>query len=621
MLARPSLVRCYCETVFAAACLGVALIAGHLNINFIERRPIAFAVLAGGVLLGEMLPIKVPRGGEDEELTLSSSFALALLVVGGIGPALIAQGAASLLQDRVAGKPFWRQRFNVGQYTLALLFAGAIVSAMTVDTPAATANPIASGQVPAMMLAAGTFFVINSALVGVAVALFRGVPIGRYFRHDPGFLALTGGVMVLVAPVVLATTMYSVVIVPLCLAPALALYKAISRGARSEHAARHDPLTGLPNRAAFREAVAQAVQDGREPGCVLLMDLDRFKEVNDTLGHHTGDVLLAKVAERLLAAAGADGMVARLGGDEFAVVSSAPSLEQAHGLAQRLADSLAAAFELGPTVVDVQASVGIALFPAHGSGIDTLLQKADVAMYRAKELRTAVMAYDERHDQNSPARLSLTAALRTAIQGEEIIVLYRPQLDVRTGEVRAVEALARWRHPERGLIGPASFVGVAERTNLIEPLTNLVIASRWHRWRGGVAGDRPHGGGQHLAPGAGRPSLHRQRARRPPGRRSAARSPQAGGHRGRPDGRSGDRSSGCSSSASAVSRSRSMTSAPATRRWPISPTCRSQRSRSTARSCRGWASARASGSSCTRRSTSPTISGFARSPKGSARAR
>jgi diguanylate cyclase (GGDEF)-like protein len=481
-----SKVRLYCEAVFIAGCAVVVLLLPQAHLGYITSDPLTFAVLTAGVVLGEMLPIKVPRRGDDEELTLSASFAMTILLVGGLGPALIAQGLASVLQDATSGKPWWRTRFNLGQYALAMSVAWALIGDIASSSHLDVLHPFTSGQLPAMMIGAGGFFLVNTGVVGVAVALYQGAPILRYFRNNLSFVVITGGVVLLVAPIVLAATAYSVAIVPLCLAPVVAMYNSISQSARSEYAARHDSLTGLPNRTAFHEAITAATHDEREPAAVLLMDLDRFKEVNDTLGHRYGDLLLVQVAQRFREVMGGESQIARLGGDEFAVVCPGGDTGAATALAHRIADSLRTPFELDEMVVDVQASVGISLFPQHGRGVETLLQKADVAMYRAKETRTDVALYDERHDHHSPAKLALTAELRSAVAGEEIILYYQPELDLRTREVMAVEALVRWDHPRLGVLPPSSFVRMAEATNLIKPLTQRVMeiallqVADWH---------------------------------------------------------------------------------------------------------------------------------------------
>jgi diguanylate cyclase (GGDEF)-like protein len=464
----------------------MVLLVGDAHLRYITDDPVTFGILCVGVVLGEMLPIKIPRRGDDETLTLSAAFAMAMLLVGGLGPALIAQGVASVVQDVTSGKPWWRTRFNLGQYTLSMAAAWLVIKAVSVSPRLDVLHPFSSRQLPAMLLAAGAFFLVNAWVVGTAVAMYQNVPVLRYFRNNLSFVVITGGVVLLVSPMVLAAAAYTVAIVPLCLAPIVAMYNSVSQTARSEHAARHDSLTALPNRTAFHEKMTAAIEDDTVPASILLMDLDRFKEVNDTLGHRYGDLLLIQVAQRFNDVIGTVGQIARLGGDEFAVISPGGDPQEALKLAHRLADALRDPFELEEMVVDVQASVGIALFPDHGHGVETLLQKADVAMYRAKETRSDVALYDERHDHHSPAKLALTAELRTAVDTEEIVLWYQPELDLRTREVLAVEALVRWDHPRLGVLPPSSFVRMAEATNLIKPLTQRVMeiallqVADWH---------------------------------------------------------------------------------------------------------------------------------------------
>ena len=346
-----------------------------------------------------------------------------------------------------------------------MVAADVIIRSLSVTHHLISAHPWASGQLPAMMLGAAAFFVVNTGLVGVAVALYQGMPIVRYFRNDFGFVVVTGGVMVLISPIVLAAAAYSVAIVPLCLAPVLAMYNSVSRGARSEHAARHDSLTGLPNRAAFHEAVGAArlrrAGSGLHPahGPRSLQGGQR----------HARAPLRRSAARRRSPSASASAIGAD-GRDRPArrrrVRGRLPGSRRRRTLelATRLGRaSLGAAFELEAMVVDVQASIGVALFPEHGAGVETLLQKADVAMYRAKETRQGLALYDERHDHNSPAKLALTAELRNAVETDEIVVWFQPELDLRTGEVIAVEALVRWEHPGAGRARAERFVGSPSR--------------------------------------------------------------------------------------------------------------------------------------------------------------
>ena len=469
-------VRRFCGAVVLAALALAAVALPDAHLAWILHDPLRFGVLSAGVLVGEMLPIQIPRRGSgNESLTLSAAFALALLMIGGLGPALVAQSVASALPDMLGHKPGWRTRFNVGQYTLALLATWLVVRAIAGDHPLEVAHPFASGQLPALMLGAGAYFLVNRCLVGVAVAIYQGSKLRAYFQENSAFGVLTGTIILLTAPIVLAAASYTVFIVPLCLAPIVAMYQSLSQSARSQALALHDSLTGLPNRMAFTQAAAGATADPRVPGCVLLLDLDRFKEVNDTLGHRYGDLLLVQVAERFRATVGPQGEIARLGGDEFALVAGHCDRECAMKLAERIAESLREPFQLEDLVVDSQASVGIALFPEHGATLETLLQRADVAMYHAKATRENFELYDERFDHYSPARLALTGELRAAITGGEIVVWYQPQLDFATGEVPGVEALVRWEHPTMGLLAPSEFVRMAEQTNLIKPLTSRVL--------------------------------------------------------------------------------------------------------------------------------------------------
>lgn len=476
--------RAYCDAIFVAGCVVVALVARTANLGYITSHWAEFTVLAAGVLLGEMLPVKITRRGGDEEITSSAAFSLALLIAGGLVPALVAQCSASLIQDRWSGKPWWRVRFNIGQYALAMTAA---LTAMRLISPhIGMAHQFSASELPAIFVGAGVFFLVNNGIVGVAVAMYQEVPIGRYFHSDAFFVVVNGGVTVLMAPLVVAATASSVFLVPLFLAPILAMYNTVWQGARSHYAAHHDPLTGLPNRAAFHDAVHDALKPGRPQSCVLLIDLDRFKDVNDTLGHRYGDMLLQQVAERFRGELDGDDHIARLGGDEFAILGPGRDRASAVELAHRVAASLRDPFELEAMTVDAQASVGIALCPQDGSDVEIVLQKADVAMYRAKKTRADVALYDERHDDHSPAKLALTVELRTAIDDDQVVLCFQPELDLTTGKVLALEALVRWEHPALGLLLPSSFVEMAEHVNLIKPLTQRVLdlsLSQLAQWR------------------------------------------------------------------------------------------------------------------------------------------
>jgi diguanylate cyclase (GGDEF)-like protein len=244
------------------------------------------------------------------------------------------------------------------------------------------------------------------------------------------------------------------------------------------HQAFHDDLTELPNRLHFRERISLAIAASREssaPLAVLLLDLDRFKEINDTLGHQSGDDLLKDLAGRLRDATGDDVMLARLGGDEFGVVAACDT-DGAMRVAERIRASLEAPLVVSGVPLVIEASIGIALYPEHGADVDTLIQRADVAMYAAKDKRLGVALYDEALDTGTAAELALMSELRKALEGEEILIHFQPQIDVQSGAFAGMEALVRWQHPGRGLLQPGAFIPLVERTGLSTALSEYVLA-------------------------------------------------------------------------------------------------------------------------------------------------
>ncbi|BCY09290.1 bifunctional diguanylate cyclase/phosphodiesterase [Actinoplanes sp. L3-i22] len=265
------------------------------------------------------------------------------------------------------------------------------------------------------------------------------------------------------------------------LAGVVLLWRARIRMRRREHAERHDALTGLGNRTLLAHRADQVLAPGR-PSALLLFDLDEFKEINDTLGHRAGDELLVTVAERLAGATRDGDLVVRLGGDEFAVLladlgtgdSPEDTPESASDTAHRLRQVLREPVTIGLISVETEASVGIAVSPGHGAEIDTLLRCADVAMYHAKNNGLGVTLYDPATDTRDEQRLTVLTELRHAITAGQLRLHYQPKCR-RDGTVDQVEALVRWQHPGRGLLGPFAFVPLAEHTSLIKPLTAWVL--------------------------------------------------------------------------------------------------------------------------------------------------
>ena len=240
-----------------------------------------------------------------------------------------------------------------------------------------------------------------------------------------------------------------------------------------------DPVTGLPNRTRFRELVQEAVlvaQREQRPIALLLMDLDRFKEVNDTLGHVRGDSLLLQVALRLRNALFEPDVVARLGGDEFGILLPRLATTGDVGIViKKLHDCLETPFMIGGIPISVEASIGVATMPEHADNADTLLQRADIAMYRAKQMASDYAVYAPELNPHSPERLGLMAELHDAIDQDQLLLHFQPKVDLKTRRIVGVEALVRWQHPHLGLLFPDKFIPDAEKTGLIGPLTHWVM--------------------------------------------------------------------------------------------------------------------------------------------------
>ena len=446
----------------------------------VEGRSAAVCVLlAVLVAAGELRPIVIARGDVRDEITVSTTFALALVFVGPLWLAMSVQVAAVALQDARTRKVGIKLAFNVAQYALTILASRATFAALS-GQPLLDAGPLdLPGDLPAALAAGLVFFLVNNVLSVLVLALVEQEPVLRLMRSDLGFHLATSGVLASFAPVVAASAHLSLWLVPLLLLPIEAIHRSAQLAADREWEALHDGLTGLPNRALFRLRVQAACEDSRRSGrpfAVILLDLDHFKEINDTLGHHVGDDLLRVVATRLHESVRGIDTVARLGGDEFVVlVSDLSTDEQACELATRLLHGLVEPFLVDDVRLEIGASLGVALHPAHGDHVDVLLQRADIALYGAKVERGRYKLYEPCDDVHTPARLTLAAELREGMERGELFLQHQPQVDVLTGTVVGFEALVRWRHPQRGVVMPDEFLPVVENTGLITPLTLTVL--------------------------------------------------------------------------------------------------------------------------------------------------
>jgi diguanylate cyclase (GGDEF)-like protein len=479
MHARIQPVHIFCVAIAALGCAFLAVVVPYFPTASHPFTGFEFWALAVSVILGELLPIEIPRVSGDGEVTVSTMFSFALLLSAGLVPALVAQVAASVIQDLAARKPWWQIGFNVGQYSLTLVAAAGSIALVEGHLPPLGSH-FGAGDLVAVGAGALTFFVVNLMLVTRATTYYEGTPILAALRSDLAFGLSVGAVLLCFAPAVVTVLKFSPALYPLLFMPLLAVYSAgrqAVRTAKAEHQAAHDSLTELPNRRWFREEVARALAiPGSLRAAVLLVDLNRFKEVNDTLGHHHGDMVLREVGPRLQAAFRGTDLVARLGGDEFAVfLPEVTDTSSVHSAVQRFQTALRTPIEVAGVSIELDASVGLAWYPEHGTDVDTLLQRADVAMYRAKDTQRSIVSYRAEDDYHSHARLALVSDLRRALTDDSLLLHYQPQVDVQRERPVAAEGLVRWNHPEQGLLTPAHFIDVAEHTGLIKDLTCNVI--------------------------------------------------------------------------------------------------------------------------------------------------
>jgi diguanylate cyclase (GGDEF)-like protein len=446
------------------------------------------ALVFAAVVTAELLAVPLPKAGYVSVATIAHIAGALWLPP---AEAAIASGAAMLaVQLRERARPS-RLVFNTGCTTMTVGLA-----ALLANHAGLSGQALGAGDWTEILLffaLACVTYVVNALLVASVVAVSSGDRLWAVLRANSRYsapvelaAAMIGGVIALVwvrAPNWLPAAFFPAIVAQLTLQ-----YIAASarKAAELEHQALHDQLTDLPNRVLLRERLRQAIAAARRDGhplALLVLDLDRFKEVNDTLGHHYGDLLLREVGSRLQGVLRAGDTLARLGGDEFAIVLPMAGAQTAHAFTATIVQALTQPFVLDGHRFDIGASIGIALVPEHGVEADVLLRRADVAMYIAKRTGSGHALYTPEQDPNSPARLGLISDLRRAIEAGELALCFQPKVDLRSGRLTGVEALARWPHPERGAIPPDQFIPLAEQTGLIRPLSRWVLDAALGQWR------------------------------------------------------------------------------------------------------------------------------------------
>ncbi|MFD7337955.1 putative bifunctional diguanylate cyclase/phosphodiesterase [Streptomyces violascens] len=448
----------------------------------------SLAVLTG-IIVGHLVALGRERwwGGTGSGAALTIAV---LLLYGWLPAALVSLTVVVLVG--AARRNRWRQGVLHGALDILGIGAAGLVLA-AFDVAPGVAHPWWPTQwsiatAPEIVLAAGTYLLLTRMLLWYALApRGGGLPtVARTALLRQGLVAVA---LLGIAPLICVVAMSVPVLLPLFAVPLVALDSTlwIAR-ARAEEQLR-DPLTGLPNRQWLLERTWSALEEAESSGtrsALVLIDLDRFRSVNDTLGHLAGDRLLLQIAERLRTALPRGAEAARLGGDEFAVLlpvcdSATSAMRTARGLVAELSSPL----DLDGLTLVLEASAGVALFPDHALDAEGLLRRADVAMYQAKRDRTGVEVYESKRDSNTPDRLGLLGDLRRALDAGDVELHYQPKVQF-DGQVAGLEALVRWVHPERGRVPPDEFIAIAESSGLMPHLTEYVLETalaQVARWR------------------------------------------------------------------------------------------------------------------------------------------
>jgi diguanylate cyclase (GGDEF)-like protein len=439
----------------------------------------AFALFAGLLVLGELESVAWLRLHDGGEVTPGWAFGFALVLLGAPAGAIAAMVLASAIPDLRQHKELRRVVFNVSQMAVALGGATLVLTIGGYHHPLGGDAEFTVGWGAGILAAAATIFLTNVVLTCTAIALHQGTTIRAVLNRAFGLSMSVDGALLALSPIFVVAVQYSMLMVPLLAVTAALVYLSARQAIERDHHANHDHLTQLLNARAFAlhvDSFLQAERSGAPP-CVLLLDLDGFKDINDRLGHAVGDVVLERIAERLRADLTPGVVAARLGGDEFAVfLPAVADEEEARARARVLATDLGRSLEVNGFPVSVASSIGAALAQDGDESASTLLQSADLAMYRAKRRRSVVEVFgDGDRTSRGTGRLSLLADLVQALDEHQISVAYQPQVRLSDGHIAGVEALLRWHHPTLGRVPPQDFIGLAEQTDLIGPITERVL--------------------------------------------------------------------------------------------------------------------------------------------------
>ncbi|WP_025274284.1 putative bifunctional diguanylate cyclase/phosphodiesterase [Haloglycomyces albus] len=470
----------YLAVVGIGAALGVGVTLLSLDASWAALQPAsaAFVVCAVVAVVSEFDPLRW-RGIHSTAASLVSiSFVLALLATWGLIPALVVQAIAiSIVGFRVRSS-LLRALFNLSQTTLALIAAAVVWNwlaggATWLNTPSHILALIASGAV---------WSVVSYSFVSGALTLrLGGSWLSHWVKWVKGEWKLRS-LLIVVAPVIALAATTSVWMVVTVALPLFGLHYLLRVMAQREREAETDSLTGLLNRRGFQSECERKLLDAAETEtavAVVVLDVDRFSEINNALGHGIGDRVLRELAQRFVNENVPGKLLARHGGDEFAFAwSELDGMTDPMECARAVKGALDAPISLGEFSVEVDGSVGVAVYPDDGDGFDTVLQHADIALYEAKRRSSTYTRYTPDFDHPSPERITLLADLRRALESSGtpgVELFYQPQIDLRDGRVVGAEALLRYTHPTRGHVQPSELIAAAEQSSVMRMLTERVV--------------------------------------------------------------------------------------------------------------------------------------------------
>jgi diguanylate cyclase (GGDEF)-like protein len=467
------------------ATLAVLAVGAAATVAFIEteygfevRDRALFVIVSLLLLITEVKATSVFSGSEEGVVTPSWAFAFTLVLLGSPTGAVAMMVVATTVADALSRRPVAKILFNASQITLSLALGGLTLFACGVHGPLFDAVELPTERAMAMIASGVVVFTANGVIICRLLAWLEDTKFWEMMRGTFLLSMTSDAAMLAIAPIFLITAKFNWMMLPLMGTATYFVYQTAQNALRRTHEANHDPLTQLLNRRAFNAALDEATTSSPHSvpvASLFILDLDRFKEVNDRLGHRTGDHVLQQFSLRLTEVLPTSAVIARLGGDEFAVLLTESTADEAEAIAQAAHTHLAEPLIVDGFPIVAGSSIGIAHAPIHGRSPNELLHAADVAMYRAKRYRSGVEVYQAFGSTHERGRVTLLSEVQEGLDNKQFILEYQPQVCVATGRTVSVEALLRWNHPVHGRIAPGEFIMLAEHTDLIGGITRFVV--------------------------------------------------------------------------------------------------------------------------------------------------